>query len=443
MKSVLIIGAGLSGLTAATALKKSGYSVILLETSQSPGGVAQTILKDGFRCELGPNTFLVSQPETVRFLKENDLWENAMDAAPLVKNRFVVKNEKLTPLPLNPLSLLSTPLISWQGKRQLCHGLFSSSPVKSEETIANFFRQEFGKEILQEMVDPFISGIWAGNPEQLILRHAFPKLYRIKNESKNLVHAFLKKKKTGVKRRLISWPEGLGFLSQKLASHQTIHYQTEALAITQKNNQFHVETNKKSFTSDFVILAASLSQISKLLTPIIPEPKNFPTIPQASLNVIHLGFHRAAIQHPLNGFGVLISRQRNIRTLGALFPSTLFPQRAPDNHILLTAFLGGVQDPTAIALSNEMLLEQIQSDLAPLLGITQKPTFHHIVRWPQAIPQYDIHYDSFLDLYQNVEHQFPGLYLLGNYRGGISLENVILNALKLSDFFPSTNSHKR
>ena len=441
MKSVLIIGAGLSGLTAATALKKRGYAVTVLETSSAPGGVAKTLLKEGFRCELGPNTFMISQPETITFLKENQLLNEALDAAPLAKNRFVVKKGRLIPLPLNPFSLLSTPLLSFQAKKKIVRGFFSSTPAKPNETVADFFRREFGEEVLNEIVDPFVSGIWAGDPKQLSLRFAFPKLYSLKEEKHSLAKVFLTNKKTGVKRRLISWPEGLGYLSEKLANPlgQAIHFNTNAHAISRQENKFCITTDTKTFTSDFLILATPFSSAVRLLAPWISEANLLSNIPQASLNVVHLGFDRSAIQHPLNGFGVLISRSRGIRTLGALFSSTLFPQRAPKHQALLTAFIGGVQDPNTSQLSEETLSTLVQNDLRPLLKITGTPTFQNVVRWPSAIPQYDLNQSAVLELYKKIENEIQGLYLLGNYRGGISLENVILTALHLANQFKNLN----
>lgn len=436
MKSILIIGAGISGLTAAITLKKQGHSVIVLEASEAPGGVAQTLLKQGFRCELGPNTFMVSQPETVSFLKDNQLWNETLDAAPLAKNRFVVQNGQLVPLPLNPLTLFSTPLLSFQGKKKIIQGLLSTTPAQPQESVASFFKREFGEEVLKEMVDPFISGIWAGDPQQLNLRYAFPKLYALKKGTRSLAKAFLTKGKTDFKRRLISWPEGLGHLSKKLAYQlgQDIHFNVKANSIQREKNKFCVTTNTKIYTSDNLILATPLAATLQLI-PSLSETNALTHIPRASLNVIHLGFHRSDLQHPLNGFGVLISRARSIRTLGALFSSTLFPQRAPEDQILLTAFIGGMHDPEAVQLPEEILLTQVQNDLRPLLKITGTPSFQNVVRWPLAIPQYDLNQSAVLESCQKIENQIPGLYLLGNYCGGISLENVMLSALQVANRF--------
>ena len=435
MKSFIIIGAGISGLTAAVTLKKHGCSVTVLESTEEPGGVAKTLVKDGFRCELGPNTLMVSQPETVTFLKENNLWESAIEAAPFAKNRFVIKNQKLISIPLSPYTFLTTRLLSFQSKLKVIHGLFSSKQITPEEIVADFFDQTFGKEVLQEMVDPFISGIWAGNPAQLNLKHAFPKLFFLKQKHGSLIKAFLNRKKNDVRRRLISWPEGLGYLSQKLAKtlSNELHFNTEVQAIHRENNQFYVRTQTQIFKSDYLILATHTSSTAQLLTPLFAEAISLSKISRASLNVVHLGFDRSAIQHPLNGFGVLISRTRKIRTLGALFSSTLFPQRAPNNQILLTAFVGGIQDPDAINFSDEALVKGVLNDLKPYLDINHPPIFQNIVRWPNAIPQYDSHHHHVLELCQKIENEIPGLFLLGNYRGGISLENVLINAQQLAN----------
>ncbi len=432
---MIVIGAGISGLTAALALKNKGIDTLLLEANPYVGGAAHTLHRDGYLCESGPNTLMLSSPEAIQFLEKTGLLSSALDAAPHAKKRFVVQEGKLIPLPVSPFAFCTNNILSWKAKFRLFREPFISKGTNENETIANFFRRRFGEEVLHELVDPFISGIYAGDPERLILCHALPKLYELEKTHGSLIRGMICSKKKGQQNRLISWPGGLSDLAKGLAASlgECVLLSTPVRWIKKERNQFVIGTDKKEFQSDRVILATDIHQAESLLSPIFQEAASLKKMTSAPMCVVHLGFQRSVIGHPLDGFGVLISRKRKIRTLGALFSSTLFPSRAPEGYVLLTAFVGGMHDLESVSLNDATLIQTVLKDLTPLLGITGAPTFQNIIRWPRAIPQYEKDYSHVLETCGEVEKTYLGLYLLGNYRGGISLSDCLTQAKTLVD----------
>ncbi len=437
--STIIIGAGVSGLSAAVALKKRGVDVSVLEARPSAGGVIHTICREGYLCESGPNTMTVSKPESLAFLEEIGLLDTALDATPATKKRFVVQNGRLIPIPTSPIALFGSNFLSWKARLRIMREPFVPRGGDENETLAGFVRRRLGVEILRELVDPFVSGVHAGDPERLVIRHTFPKKYHIEQTHGSLLRGMMKAgRKTIPRHRLISWPGGLSDLVLGLSAHleNKIRLSTPVKSLKKQGAKFTVVIGRGDIEADRVIMATDAMNASRLLAPLFPDIAPLEKMPHAPMCVVHLGFPRASVGHPLDGFGFLISRSRGIRTLGTLFSSTLFPNRAPQGHILLTAFMGGMLDQQAISLDDATLTQAVLNDLRSLLRIEGPPSFQNIIRWAHAIPQYEGGHSSMLQTCQAIESACPGLYLIGNYRGGISLEDCLSNGQALGTSMP-------
>ncbi len=434
--SAIIVGAGVSGLAAAVILRRRGWRVTVLDAAERVGGAARAVRREGFLCEEGPNTLLVSRAETRALLEETGLLAKACAAAPDAKNRFVVWNGRLVAVPTSPFAFIASPLLSFGAKVRLCGEPFRPRGRDPEETLANFVRRRLGPEPLQELVGPFVSGVFAGDPERLLVRHAFPRLWRLEQEHGGLIRGALKRGGgTGPKGKLVSWPGGLQDLPAALAERAgEVRLQTPVAELRRGDSRLVVQCAGGARMADRVILATDADTAERLLAPHLGEGvRPFREIPWAPISVVHLGFRRSDVAHPLNGFGALISRARGLRTLGALFSSTLFPGRAPEGSVLLTVFLGGALDPQALTLDDDALGEQAVRDLMPLLGLQAAPIFRHVARWPKAIPQYEARHGEVVAACEAAEQTLPGLHLLGNFRGGISMNDCLGNAVALAE----------
>lgn len=437
--SVVVIGAGISGLVTALTLKKRGIDVVLLGSASQAGGAVHTIRKNGYLCEYGPNTLMLSNSEAIQFLEKNHLLKSALDAAPNAQKRFVVQNGELIPIPTSAPAFLRSNLLSWKSKFQILTEPFYLRGKDENETIAHFVRRRLGKELLHELIGPFISGIYAGDPEKLILRHTLPKLHAIEQTYGSLIYGAIRMRRGAIpKGRLISWPGGLSEMISGLTTQlgDQLQFNTPVQQLQKESDQWVVRFENSAIKAKNVVIATDATSAAHLLSTISlnsPNTALLQKIPHAPMAVIHLGFPRSSVKHPLDGFGVLISRKRGIRTLGALFSSTLFPGRAPVNHVLITAFIGGTLDPDILNLDDATLIQTVQNDLSPLLKITSSPVFENVVRWRRAIPQYEHDHSRVIDLCQKLESSYPGIHLIGNYRDGISLESRLIKGHALGN----------
>ena len=434
-RTAVVIGAGVSGLAAATILRRRGWRTTVVDSSERVGGAARAFRRDGFLCEEGPNTLLVSRAETRGFLEETGMLAKACESAPSAKNRFVVLGGKLVAIPTSPPSFFASPLLSLGAKLRLCAEPFLPRGGNPDETLADFVRRRMGPEPLRELVGPFVSGVFAGDPERLIVRHAFARLWHLEQEHGSLIRGAMKRGGgTGPKGKLVSWPGGLQDLPEALAREVgDVRLRTEVSALRREGTRLMVECSTGAISANRVILATDVDTAARLLEPHVGDAvRPFRTIPFAPICVVHLGFRREDVGHPLNGFGALISRARGIRTLGTLFSSTLFPGRASEGKVLLTAFVGGVLDPQAVSLDDEALVGQVLRDLGPLLHFKAPPIFRNTARWPRAIPQYESRHGEVVAACEAAEAALPGLHLIGNFRGGISMNDCLGNAVALA-----------
>lgn len=451
IRSAVVVGGGITGLTLAFHLQRRGVEVRLVEAASRWGGVISTDVDGPWIFEFGPNTVTTADPAVERLIREAGLTGRMLVASTAGARRFIVKNGRLALLPGSPPEFLGTSLFSLGAKLRLAAEPFIRPSRAEDETVADFVRRRLGREMLDYAVGPFVSGVYAGDPEKLSVRHAVAKVYALEQKHGSLIRGAMALKKerggrmsTGPAGGLLSFQGGLKALPEGLAARlgerARLKVVAESLARSNEGWTLNVrgaDGRTEALTGDVVVLACEATATRDLLRPLDPENVTgihaLDQIPSAGVSVTALGFKRGDIAHPLDGFGFLAPRVEKVRLLGTLFPSSLFPGRAPDGHVALTAILGGATDPGVVQFSDEETLTALLKDLTPLIGVRGRPVYVKTVKWARAIPQYNLGHGRFVAAARAVEERFTGLHLLGNWREGVSVGDRIGRATRLAE----------
>ena len=400
----------------------------------------------GFLVEHGPNSMMTTDAKVADFLQSLGL--DAAIVEPRAKKRFLVRNGRPLALPLGPSGAVLTPLFSLAGKLRALAEPFVARGAADDESLASFVSRRLGPEALAYAVEPFVAGIYAGNPEKLSARWAFPKLWHLEREHGSLVRGALGKKRGSYVPRMISFRNGMGELPARLAEKlgPDLHCGVRVENLERAGNSWKVEWSRAGSVQCETVNAV-LSTVPAFHVPDLPWPQSLRgsleflrEIVYPPVTVAALGFCRADVAHPLDGFGMLVPAVEKRRILGVIFSSSLFPGRAPRDHVLLTVFVGGERQPRMAQLGDDALEQDILSDLRDLLGVRAAPVFRRVIRWPRAIPQYNLGYGGFLDRMEKTERDWPGLHLAGNYRGGIAAGQCIQNGLRLAEQLSTPSS---
>lgn len=449
MKRVFVIGSGIAGLAAATRLGQAGADVCVLEADQRAGGVIRTTRRDGFLVEHGPNTLQHPPPGLLGLIQEVGLADALIEAAPAARFRYVVRDGAPVALPTGPPGLLTTPLLSLRAKLRLLREPFvPARRAEGDESVADFVRRRLGPEPLAYGVDPFVAGIYAGNPEALAVRHAFPRLYRLEQEHGSLLRGAFRRMRAPdrapdaetPRRGLFSFPGGLQTLPDVLAARlgARLRTGTQVVRLAPEGPGWRVEALADgapvTFEADAVVWAGPLHRLTDLdlATDVGLAPLR--AVVHPPVRVVALGFRRADVAHPLDGFGMLVpAAERAFRVLGALFSSSLFPGRAPSGHVLLTVFVGGARWPDLAGAADAAVEATVRADLTTLLGARGAPTYVQHVRWPHAIPQYGQGYGRVLETLEALEARHAGLAFAGSYRQGVAVADAAASGLSAAE----------
>ncbi len=440
-KEIAIVGAGITGLTAGWMLQKAGYHVTLFERRSWAGGAIRTDNSQGWLVEYGPNTMRLKSKRVQEFLNAAGLGKRIEKANPDAHKRFIVKNGTLQKVPVSVGDFIRTPLLSTSGKLKILKEPFIRREHKPDETLASFIRRRLGDEVLEYAVNPFIAGIYAGSPDRLSVKHAFPKLYQIEQESGSLTKGFIKRAVSGnkedtIKTRLISFSNGLQELPDTLLkSIGKIHLDTEVERVQRNQEGWEIQAGGFRFGAfDKLILNIPLYHFSEQF---INGGAGILDICQIAeyppLSVVMTGYESSQVRHPLDGFGFLVPENENRQILGSLFNSTLFPGRAPKEKVLITSFVGGSRQPELAKLDSDRIKKLVTGELKDLLSIEGEPLFFDHVFWPNSIPQYTVQYERVYEAVEYLERQHSGLKIAGNFRGGIALPDCIANGLNLAE----------
>jgi oxygen-dependent protoporphyrinogen oxidase len=450
MRPVAVIGAGITGLTAAFYLQRKGIPVTVYEATDRVGGVIQSLRQDGYLAEFGPNTILETSPRLGQLVRDAGLEKRRMDPDPKASARYVVRYRRPVEMPGSPLGFFTTELFSARAKWAVLKEPFVPARRDGkEESVAEFVIRRLGQEFLDHAIDALVAGVYAGDPYKLSVPQAFPKLGQLEAKYGSLIKGQIfggrERKKRGevAKDRApkFSFDEGLQVLPDTLRERlgAAVRLNTSAEGITQVTGGWQVEFKDSSGAGtaehSAVLYAGTAYQLAaiRLKADAGLSFQNFSAIHYPPVASVVLGFRREDLAHSCAGFGMLIPRIEGFKILGTIFSSSLFPNRAPAGHVTLTSYVGGERYPELASLPPESLYEVTCQDLQVLLGLTGKPTFKHCVYYPKAIPQYVVGYGKFREQMADLETRAPGLFLAGHYREGISLGDSILSGMNVAD----------
>jgi oxygen-dependent protoporphyrinogen oxidase len=388
----LVIGAGAAGLGAAAALVGRGRDALVLEARTQPGGVMQSERIDGFLIERGPNTTRIPA-ETLAGLQGAGIETALLPANPESRARFLLRPQGLVPVPLGPLGLATTPLLSRAGKWRMLREPFVAGGDGSSESVAAFVSRRLGPEVADALVGPFLVGVYAGDEHALGAEAVFPSLVAAERESGSIVRGMLRRALRGGPRGLAgsySARDGLGGLAALLARGlgERLRLGVAVHALVPEDGGWRVECTEGPVRARRLILAADSAGAAALLAPLVPEASAWVReIPMAPMVSVALGLGPRACTRPPEGFGFLVPRDVGLQLLGVLFMSCLFPGRAPAGSELATAMIGGLRWTAAIEAPDDVLLEHVNRGLDRALGLRDTPRALAITRWPRAVPQ--------------------------------------------------------
>lgn len=446
----LVIGSGITGLTVSVFLKDKNKDVLLIDARKNVGGAIQTEKKDGWIFETGPNTILVTNTIFSELIEKTGLSTQVLEASEAAKNRYIIKNGKTEALPLSPVSFFTSSLFSLRTKLNLFAEPFRSRMKSADETLSDFVVRRLGQEFLDYAINPFVAGVYAGSPDSLSVRYGFPKLYEIEKKHGSLIKGAIKgpgKDRDPVdiprnKAKMISFSNGNQQFTDALGDligDNHLKLNTSVNQIEKKAREsYQVHFNDgSSIDCNHLIFTIPAHHLSKIEWINVDETKQLQQISEViypEVCVTHFGFKKSQITHLLDGFGMLVPEVENRFILGALFNSTLFPDRTPSQEeCLITVFTGGSRHPQISSLTDAEITQKAFEDLKQILQIMGNPVITHIKRWKRAIPQYTFGYESVLNAKSKFESANPGIYLSGNYTGGISVGDCIKNGWKLSN----------
>jgi oxygen-dependent protoporphyrinogen oxidase len=454
VKRIAIVGAGISGLCTAHSLVRelsaAGRSVeiILFEAEKVPGGKMRTIREDGFLMEWGPNGFLTNKPHSLALVKELGAEDRLARSSDLARKRFIFSGGVLHRLPETPQAFFRSRLLSLRGRIRIVGELFAPGPPEGvDESLGDFARRRLGPEALEKLIDPMVTGIYAGDPDRMSLASCFPLIHDLERKYGGLVKGMIalqrERKKAGEKREmsagpggvLMSFDHGVQTLTDLLADRLSdgLHLGVKVNRVTRREGKFLLSLEdcgrQGEIDTDIAVLATPAYTAAGLLEGLDPSLReSLATIPYSPISVVALGYDKAALGDPLDGFGFLIPRGERRKILGALWDSSVFPNRAPEGKALIRAMVGGVRGPELATLPPEEMFRLVRSELSATMGVTAEPVLSRSFFHERGIPQYLVGHGKVLERIEERLAAHPGIYLNSNAYRGIALNDCVLQS---------------
>ncbi|MFV0553931.1 MAG: protoporphyrinogen oxidase [Mangrovibacterium sp.] len=441
MNHIAIIGGGLTGLSLGHQLKKAGVPFTIFEKANRVGGAIHTEHKGGFHFETGPSTGLMGSPELAELIEDLQLPIDIADDS--AKFRWIWKGNSWKTIPSGLIGGIATPLFRFSDKLRLLGEPFRKPGNNPDESLADMVRRRMGKSFLQYAVDPFVSGIYAGNPEQLVTKYALPKLYNLEQNYGSFIGGSVKKakeKKSDYEKKAtkvtFSFPRGLSDLIDALEKELQEHIvlNAENLHVSEVDGQYQVSYGEQEMLVDKVISTTGAYALPELF-PFLPKEKmdKISCLTYGKVVQVSVGFDKWN-GIPLKAFGGLVPSVENRNILGALFLSSFLKGRTPKGGALLSIFLGGMRKPEMVEKSEEKLLEIVRTEICDMFRLNEwNPSLVEIRRHRNAIPQYEADSEARLNAIAEIEAEYPNIILAGNIRNGISMSDRVKQAFGVAE----------
>jgi protoporphyrinogen/coproporphyrinogen III oxidase len=433
-RDVIIIGAGVSGLTAAHDLRARGYDVQVLERQVNIGGNAISERFGGYLMEHGPSTLNTAVEGALARIGALGLAASALDLGAGVQKRYLLDHDHLRGISLHPLGFFTSSYLSPLARlRMAAEVLRPRRRATSEEKLFDFAHRRFGREFAHKVIDPLAAGLFMGDASSLSISGAFPKLMEMEQKHGSIIRGILaarRGKEPG--RQLYSWAGGMAAVPRALAVglDGCVQNGVAVTKIIPTPTGFEVVTARSGrLSARTVVLAVQPHVAACLLEQAEPASADAArSIAAPSIGVVFLGYRRAQVTHPLDGLGYLSTKNPNRIISGAQFCSTMFAGRAPEGHVSIACYCGGARNPQLANLPDAALADQVTRELSDLLGIKGAPAVIRIRRWARGLPQYDLGHKTRLEILSTTHQRLPGMFVTGNYMQGVSIANCMAAA---------------
>ncbi len=452
-RRAVVVGGGVSGLATALRLLEGATArgldlrVDVLEAAPDFGGNLRTLARDGWRLEWGPNGFLDNEPATLRLVDRLELGGELVRSSDAARRRFLVVGGRLREIPASPPAFLKSDLFSLRAKLRILGELLvprrrdlgrAADDPTTDESVWEFGRRRLGRDFAELMLDPMVKGIFGGDARRLSLAAAFPRMIELERDHGSLFRALAaiskQRKKAadaGPSGTLHSFRGGMAALPAALTqalrtdARAVLAGDSEVASILRDGDTWRVRTaGNETINCDAVVHATPAHAAAAHLRGLDPTLSGLlDGIPYVPMAVIALGYARDDVAHDLDGFGLLIPTRERSRLLGALWTSSIFPDRAPDGRVLLHCMAGGPLDPRVLDDDDDALRDRAVAELRGLMGLRGEPAMVQVFRHPRAIAQYE---PGHLDRLRRIDAQLAGL--PGLHLGGSSYRGVSVNA---------------
>jgi oxygen-dependent protoporphyrinogen oxidase len=450
---VVIVGGGISGLSAAYYLGKHGVAATLIEREERLGGVISTQCLQGCVLEAGPDSFLAQKPWALQLIRELGLGDDVIGSNDHLRVTYVLKRGRLVPLPdglmlmipTRILPMVRSSLLGLETKLRMGLEWFRRprNGWQPDRSVAEFVAAHYGWEAVDYLAEPLLAGVYGGNPHDLSVASVLPRFLELERKYGSLTKGVLRERRKAARQAqgqplFQTLKGGLGQLVDALVAQtrpapEVLHARAEAVERSADGASWRVRVGGDWIAADAVILACQAYRAAALLGAVDGElAAQLDGIPYTNSITISLGYDKAALRHPLNGFGFLVPKSERQLLVACTWVGTKFSHRVPEDKAVLRCFVGG-EDPGVLALSDQDLVAAVRAELLTVMGVSATPVFTHVSRWPRSMAQYTVGHADRVTAIEARLKQLPGLHLAGNAYHGIGIPDCVRMGKQVAD----------